>query len=439
MKKLYLLLVLLLPQSVLAIPEISHWTTNKGARVFFIQATEIPMVDVRMVFDAGAARDGDRPGIAAMTNGMLSEGAGSMDADAIAERVDGIGARLSSGSLRDMAWVSLRSLTEERVMQEAVEVVSTVLAQPTFNKKSFERIRKSMLVGLEASKQSPSKQAENAFMEAIYGSHPYASPPEGTEASLNTVTLDEVRDYYRRYYVASNAVLAIVGDLSRAQAEALANKLVGGLKTGKKSSDLPPVPSTSKQLVTVTHPSTQTHVWVGQAGMKRSDPDYFPLYVGNHALGGSGLVSLLSGEVREKRGFAYSVYSYFSPMRELGPFRMALQTKNSQANEALKAMRETTQKFIEVGITEEQLTASKKNITGGFALRLDSNQKLAENLAMIGFYGLPLDYLNNYIGKVESVTAQDVNDAFKRRVNIDEMVTVIVGPESLQTSATTKE
>jgi zinc protease len=439
MKKFFLLLLLLVPQYVLAIPEIQHWTTSNGARVYFTQATEIPMVDVRIVFDAGAARDGDLPGIAAITNGLLEEGAGDMDADAIAERLEGIGAQLGSGSLRDMAWVSLRSLTEERVMSEATEIVSTILAQPSFDKKSFERIRKSMLVGLEASKQSPSKQAENAFMQAIYGTHPYASPPEGTEASINAFTLDDVREHYSNYYVSSNAVIAIVGDLTHSQAQVLAEKLTGGLMVGEKAPDLPPVPTTSKQLVKVTHPSTQTHVWMGQAGMKRSDPDYYPLYVGNHALGGSGLVSLLSEEVREKRGFAYSVYSYFSPMRELGPFQMALQTKNSQASEALKVMSETAQKFIKAGITEEQLTASKKNITGGFALRMDSNKKLAENLAMIGFYGLPLDYLNNYIARVEAVTAKDVNDAFKRRVHPEKMVTVIVGPEPLQTKANAKE
>jgi zinc protease len=244
--------------------------------------------------------------------------------------------------------------------------------------------------------------------------------------------VDEVRDYYNRYYVANNAIVAIVGALSRAQAEALAEVLTANLKTGERAPELPPVPETSKQVVQVDHPSTQTHVWMGQVGMKRADPDYFPLYVGNHALGGSGLVSLLSEEVREKRGFAYSVYSYFSPMRVPGPFQMTLQTRNSQANEASRVMRETAQKFIEDGITEEQLTASRQNITGGFALRLDSNKKLAQYLSMIGFYDLPLDYLNTFNDHVEAVTMQDVKDAFKRRVKVEDMVTVIVGPESSQ-------
>jgi zinc protease len=429
MRKIFLTLVLLLPQAVLAIPEIQHWSMSNGAQVYFSQATEIPMVDARVVFDAGAARDGDHPGIAALTNSLLSEGAGELDADMIAERLDNLGAKLGSGSLRDMAWLSIRSLTEKQVMKEAMELTSLILSKPTFEEQSFERIRKSMLVGIEASKQSPSKLAENAFMQAVYGSHPYASPPEGTEESLNAITVDQIRGYYKQYYVARNAIVAIVGDMSRVQAEQLAELLAGSLESGEKAADLPSVPDTKDATVRVIHPSTQTHVWVGQAGMKRSDPDYFPLYVGNHALGGSGLVSLLSDEVREKRGFAYSVYSYFSPMRELGPFEMALQTKNSHASEALKVMRETTQKFIEVGISDEQLTASKQNITGGFALRLDSNSKLAENLAVIGFYGLPLDYLNRFNERIEAVTVKDVKDAFKRRVKVDDMVTVIVGPE----------
>jgi zinc protease len=187
------------------------------------------------------------------------------------------------------------------------------------------------------------------------------------------------------------------------------------------------------QLIQQTYPSTQTTILMGQPGISRDDPDYFPLYVGNHILGGSGLVSQLSDELREKRGLTYGVYSYFRPMQQLGPYQFALQTRNEKAQEALQVLRDTLTAFIEKGPTEADLASAKQNITGGFALRVDSNSKIADYLAMIGFYDLPLDYLDSFNDKVNAVTVAQIKDAFERRVNADKMLTVLVGGETKQT------
>ena len=176
-------------------------------------------------------------------------------------------------------------------------------------------------------------------------------------------------------------------------------------------------------------PSTQTHIYAGQPGMRRGDPDYFPLYVGNHILCGSGLVSLLMEEVREKRGLSYSVYSYFLPMYELGPFMMGLQTKNTQAKEAGEVLMETVRRFVETGPSEEELTAAKQNITGGFPLRIASNRKVVQYLAMIGFYNLSLDWLSRFNERVEAVSVAKIRDAFRRRVHPERFAVVIVGPD----------
>lgn len=434
-KFIFWILFLLFPQIVFAVPAIQHWTTGNGAKVYFVPAKEIPIVDVRVVFDAGAARDAGKPGLAALTNSLLAEGAGKLDADMIADRLDNVGALLGNGSLRDMAWLSVRSLSDEEVLRNTIGLMSLILSKPTFPESSFKRQQKRMLVGLKAIMQDPSSLAEKAFMKAVYGEHPYASPPDGTEDSLNSLTVDDVKQFHEKFYVANNAVIAIVGDIARFKAEALAEVITGGIKSGEKAPLLPEVKETESQVVRVDFPSKQTHLWVGQRGMKRTDKDYYPLYVGNHAFGGSGLVSLLSDEVREKRGYAYSVYSYFSPMRAEGPFQMALQTKNEHALDAFKVLRDTTKRYISEGISDTQLTASKQNITGGFALRLDSNKKIAEYMTMIGFYGLPLDYLNNFNARIESVTAESVKDAFNRRVKPESMVTVIVGPDNSPVAA----
>jgi len=423
-------LIFLSPPSLLAAVNIQHWTTDNGARVYFVAAPELPMVDLQIIFDAGAARDKGKAGTAVLTNGLLAEGAGDLNANQISERFDELGARFSNDAQRDMANLTLRSLSEEKVLTPALETLALILSQPTFPKDAFEREQKRMLIGLERRKQSPDALADEAFYKGVFKSHPYSVMPSGYENTVPSLTIDELKAFYKRYYVASNSVIAIVGDLDRAKAEQVANTLVAHLPKGAPAEKLPKVANLNEQeTIKLAHPSTQTHILLGQPGMKRGDPDYFALYVGNHILGGNGLVSRLSNEIREKRGLAYSTYSYFLPMRKDGPFQIGLQTRNDQAEEALKVVRETLNNFIENGPTDEELNASKKNITGGFPLRISSNQKILGYIGMIGFYDLPLDYLDTFNEKIQAVSAADIKDAFKRRVHPDTMVTVLVGQE----------
>lgn len=411
-----------------AAPAIQHWQTSNGAEVYFVPAGELPMVDVQIVFDAGAARDGDRPGVARLTNALLDDGAGSLDADAIAERLEGLGAELSTHSHRDMAVVSLRSLSDEQHLDPALETLALILRSPSFPAEALERERRRLLVALQSEQQSPGDIASRTFYRAIYRDHPYAGHPLGTPESLRDLGRGDVQSHHRRYYVARNAVVAVVGALERSQVEALVERLTAELPAGEAAPALPEVePLKQARQIHKEHPSTQTHVRAGQPGMSRDDPDYYPLYVGNHVLGGSGLVSRISEEIREKRGLSYSAYSYFTPMRAQGPYTLGLQTRNEQTAEALRVLRDTLETFIEEGPTAAELSASKKNITGGFPLRLSSNRKIVNNLAMIGFYGLPLDYLDRFPARVEAVSLEDIRDAFRRRVHPGRMVTVTVG------------
>jgi zinc protease len=413
---------------VRAMPSIQHWTTENGAGVYFVPAPELPMVDVRVVFAAGSARDGSLPGLAGLTNGLLDKGAAGLSADAIAEQLDGLGAQLGSGSLRDMAWVSLRSLSDAAHFDPAVGLMVKVLGKPDFNPRDVNRERERTLVALRHADQQPGDIAEYHFYADIYGRHPYASRPIGTEDSLKRITRGNIQAFHHRYYVAANATIAIVGDIDRAGAERLAQRLSAALPAGQPAPPLPDVAPLSKAGEDrVFHPSTQTHVLTGAPGIDRKDPDFFPLYVGNHILGGSGLVSRLYEEIREKRGLSYSVYSAFLPMEKKGPFLLGLQTRNDQLDEALQVLRKTLQQFHDQGPTQAELEAAKKNITGGFALRIDSNSKIVQYLAVIGFYGLPLDYLETFNDKVMAVTREQIRDAFERRVHPDRMETVIVG------------
>ncbi|WP_177420283.1 M16 family metallopeptidase [endosymbiont of Lamellibrachia barhami] len=427
-KLMLLALGWLLSGSLLAGPVIQTWQTANGAKVLYVPAPEIPMVDVRVVFDAGSARDGGSLGVTSLTNTLLTEGAGDWSANEISERLENVGSSLSTGSLRDMAWASVRSLTEQNALNTTLDTLAAVLAQPRFNTEDLERERQATLASLLQDEQSPGTTGKKRLYHLVYGDHPYAPDSEGTTASVKALTRKEIVATYKRLYVARNALVAIVGAVDRGQAEAMAERVVGGLKPGEHSPKLPPVPALKEAVMeTIEFPSTQSHIYVGQPGIRRGDPDYFPLYVGNHILGGSGLVSLLSEEVREKRGLAYSVYSYFLLMRQPGLFQLGLQTKNSQAQQALQILTDTLLQFVEDGPTKSQLTAAKQNITGGFPLRISSNSKIVEYLAVIGFYNLPLDYLDAFTGKIEAVTADQIRSAFRRRVHPDRMVTVRVG------------
>ena len=412
----------------LAMPGIQHWVTDNGARVYFVQAPELPMVDVNITFAAGSVRDDGQAGLAHMTSTLLDMGAAGLSANEIASRMESLGAELTTGSARDMAWVKLRSLSDAAHLQPALTLIADVINSPDFNKADFERERERTLVAIRRSEQSPGTVAGYTFFNQTYGDHPYAPRPSGTVESIAAIKLGELKKFYTRYYVARNAVVSIVGDLDRKAAEQLVNQVIGKLPAGERAAAVPPVPQLkSAQEQRIFHPSAQTHVRMGAPGMHRGDPDYFPLYVGNHVLGGGGLVSRLHNEVREKRGLSYSVNSYFSPMEQDGPYLLSLQTRNDQVDEALSVMRDTLQKFLDKGPTEDELVASKKNITGGFPLRIASNSNILDYLNVIGFYDLPLDYLEVFNDRVMAVTREQIVDAFQRRVKPETMTTIIVG------------
>ncbi|MHB8728470.1 MAG: M16 family metallopeptidase [Sulfuricaulis sp.] len=413
----------------MATPKIQHWTLANGARVYFVETHELPMLQIRAVFDAGSSRDpAGKAGLASLTAAMLDEGAGKFTADDIASQFEGQGAEFGADVDRDMATVSLRSLSDTSLLDPALDLFATVLSVPSFPPASLERLRAQALVSLQKDAESPGAVGEKAFFRALYGAHPYAHDARGDQASLKAIAREDLAAFHRQYYVGANAWLVIVGDVSVQQARDIAQHVVGRLPAGRAVVPLSPVRELRAPVEKkISFPATQTHIYLGQPGMRRGDPDYFPLYVGNYILGGGGLVSRLAVEVREKRGLSYSVYSYFMPLRLPGPFLVGLQTKNDQSQKALKIARQVLADFVAKGPTDEELDAAKKHITGGFPLRMDSNGKIADYLAVIGFYGLPLTYLDDFIPQVEAVTADQVRQAFRRRVHPDKMVTVVVG------------
>ncbi len=420
--------LVLLTTDIYAGPKIESWQASSGARVMFVSAPDLPMLDVRVVFDAGSARDGDKPGLAMLTNAVMTDAGGPWDVDQVADRLESVGAILGAGSRRDMSWASMRTLTDQHPKSVALETLRALLIKPRFDEVDLERSRQAVLVSLRRVEQSPGSIASRDFWKTLYGDHPYASFKRGNEASIKALTRTDLLTHYGRYYTARNAVVVLVGAIDRPEAEAIAEQLTQGLPEGDKAPALVEVtPLLTPVERKIPFASTQSHILLGHPSVSRGDPDYFALYVGNHILGGNGLNSILSDEVREKRGLSYSVYSYFSPMRKPGPFVVGVQTKSSNTQKALDVIHQTLKTYIAEGPSEAQLQAAKQNITGGFPLRISSNGKIIEYLAMIGFYGLPLDYLDVFVARIDAITQAQVKSAFERRVKPEKFVTVVVG------------
>ena len=414
--------------SAFALAPIQHWQTSQGGKVYFVSSPGLPMVDIHLVFDAGSARDGKHHGIAALTASLLDTGAGQWNADQIAQRFDAVGAKYSTATNRDTSWMGLRSLTQDDLLAQALDTFQQIISQPQFTPEQFQRIKEQKFISLEQQQEKPGYLTKKTFYKSIYGEHPYAHLVSGEIATVKEIKLADIKQFYQQYYVANNAVLAIVGDLTEPQARKIAETLFKQLQSGEKAKLLPQVnlPTKSKKQH-INFPSTQTHILAGLPGLRRKDADYFPLYVGNHILGGSGLVSLLFNEIREKRGLAYSAHSYFSPLEQLGPFRIGLQTQNKQSKLAIDIMQKTLADFVKKGPTQEQLIVAQKNLTGGFVLRFDNNKKLLNYVATIAFYQLPLDYLQSFPGKVSLVTVAEIKAAFQRRINTDLLQIISVG------------
>ncbi|HZN27101.1 MAG TPA: pitrilysin family protein [Burkholderiales bacterium] len=413
-----------------ALLPIEHWQTQRGARVYFVRNSDLPMLDASVDFPAGAGFDTrEKSGMANLTARMMRLGAAGLDEDEIARRMADIGAHLSGRFDADRAGVGIRTLSSPKERQQALEMLAAVLSQPEFPAKVLEREKIRLIAALKEADTKPDTIAARTFSRMVYPTHPYGLRSSGEIDTIPKLTREDLAAFHRSHFTVERAVVALMGDITREEAAKVAEALTAKLPSAQgAAAPLPPVPPIENGAEAwVKHPATQSHILIGAPGIRRDDPDYFALFVGNHVLGAGGFTSRLTEEVRQKRGLAYSAYSYFTPMLREGPFVVGMQTQASQAPEALAVVRKTVADFIAEGPTAKELAAAKKNIIGGFPLRIDSNRKIHEYLAVIGFYNLPLTYLDDFTKNVDRVTAEQIKAAFQRRIDPKRMVTVVVG------------
>lgn len=409
---------------------IQSWTASSGALVLFVESHDLAMLDVSVELPAGSARDTPQTsGLASLTQRLLRLGADRMDEDEIARRLADVGANLNTTFDVDRAGYALRTLSSDAEQQQALMVLSRVLQAPSFPEKVLAREKTRVIAGLKEADTKPDIIASRTFARLLFRDHPYALRAMGEPDTVAALTRSDVVGFYRSHYCPDRAVVAIMGDVTRQRAGEIADQLTRDLPAASGPlPPLPPVPPLAASIERdIEHPSAQSHVLTGQPGVARNDPDYFPLLVGNHILGGGGMTSRLYEQVRERRGLSYSVYSTFVPYQQPGPFQIGLQTRRDQAQEAVAVVRKVLADFIANGPTVAELQAAQQNLVGGFALRIDSNQKILNYLAVIGFYRLPLDYLDTFTARIEAVTLEQIRDSFRRRIDPERLATVVVG------------
>ncbi|MDO8459090.1 MAG: pitrilysin family protein [Burkholderiaceae bacterium] len=424
-------------QAAFAALPIEHWTQASGAQVYLVQSPAIPMLDVQLDFDAGSRRDpASKAGLASVTALMLSKGVTAnathpaLDDNQLSEAWADLGASFSASAGADRMSLSLRSLTYPDLLGQATELAARQIGQPAWPATIWQRERERLNAAIKEANTRPAVLAERAFEQAVYGAHPYGF--DTTEASLATISVADMQVAYAAQVQPCRAKVSIVGAVTRAQADVLVGKLLQQLPASA-CSPLPVVAEVEplNQAVDqrIAFDSAQAHVLIGQPGYKRDDPDFFPLLVGNYILGGGGFVSRLTHEVREKRGLSYSVYSNFAPGSHAGAFTLGLQTRPDQAVQAVQVSKDVLAKFVLEGPTELELQAAKDNLIGGFALRIDSNRKLLDNVANIAWNKLPLTYLDTWTQQIAKVTTAQVKAAFQRKLQPEKMVTVVLGGE----------
>jgi zinc protease len=416
--------------------KINHWVHSSGALVYLVEARTIPMIDLQIDWHAGSVNDPKAQlGLAAMTASMIDKGSmlnGRLISEAeVSDRLADLGAGLSFSASAERASMRLRTLSDEKKKVAAIDLASSIIKSPVFDSKILKREQERTVSAIKEADLKPETKLSKEFDRQIYGKHPFSDSP--TITTIQAIKSEDLKRFYAARYAAKGSKVTVVGDIGRVEVDQLLDRLMSSIpKEAKEQQQVPDVlrfdkSKESNLIIKIPHDAQQAHISMGMPAIARKDSDYFPILVGNYILGGGGFVSRLMKEVREKRGLAYSVYSYVAPGRQIGPYVAGMQTQKAQAELAGDVMKKTIGDFIENGPTDEELQAAKNNLVNGFPLRIDSNRKILDNVSSIAWNDLPLDTLDQWTNQLRQVTKDQVTAAFKKNLDVNQMVTVVVG------------
>lgn len=419
------------------VPTIQHFKTKAGVPVRFVQTTALPIVDIDLRFNAGSARDGSIRqngfGIANMTATMLTQGSKKLDESEFTRAVETLGINLNSSAYKDMFIVSLRSLSDDKHLLPAIDLMTQMLNEPAFNDDVLARNKARLLVGLQQQKQDPNSLASIAFSQALYDGHPYAHPSAGTLESVPNIDKQQLLDFKDRYLVAANASIAMTGNLTLAQAKKLADDITTEMPTGQSAPELPePKPLAQAKQIHIPFPSTQTTVLMGQLGSKRAtnpkdQQQQTNFAVGNDVMAGGDFNARLMTEIRQNLGYTYGISGSMNPMLARGPYQIGFSTRNDKARAAIDASLDVINDTLDKGITSDEIRLTTENLKNSFPMGFASNAGINGLLGMMNFYQLPNSYLSDYVNRIDQVNLAGVNQTMRETLQPDNFLIVTVG------------
>lgn len=404
-----------------------------GITAWLVEEKAVPLMAMNFSFRSGSAHDPEgREGAAEFLTGMMDEGAGDMLAEEFQRKRDELAFRMSFSADSDFFEGSFQTLTRNR--KASVDLLKLAITSPRFDPEPLERVRQQFLLNVKDKQQDPQSIAWRVWVQKAMPGDPYARPGDGTEASMSAMTAEDLRATHRRIFNRDTLQVAVVGDISAAELAPLLDEIFGGLPASAPRQELPPAKlAAGPQQQVIARDMPQSVIVFGYEGILRSDPDFIPAFVMSEILGGGGLSSRLSEEIREKRGLTYGVSFGLSPMERAGLYVGMLQTRNESAGDALAVTREVLAKMAAEGPTQAELDEAKTYLTGSYALRFSSNAAIARQLLGLQQQNFGIDYVERRNALVEAVTLEQVKAQARRLLHPDRLIVTVVGrPEGLE-------
>ncbi len=416
-----------LPAQASTLPKRSVLTN--GLVLLTSEQRALPMVAIELLIDAGSRLEPvHQAGLANLTSRLLTYGTARRNARQISETLDFIGASLTTGASENVASISMTVLKKD--LATGLELLAEILTSSTFPRAEIDRQKQAVIGAIKAQEEDPGAVAGRAFAAALFPQSPYGRPVEGTEGSVKSLQAQSLKDFFSRFYRPNRSIISVVGDVSEQEISRALNQALPGWTKGAASVPPPPPATIGAPQSTRLHKElTQANIILGHAGVPRRHPDYYAIQVMNYILGGGGFSSRAMDSIRNERGLAYSVYSYFSADQSHGSFQFVMQTKNESAGEAIRLAQDEIRKLREQSVSEQELSDAKNYLTGSFPLRFDTNRRVAGFLGQVELFGLGLDFANRYGELIGNVTREDVLRVAKQFLQPEKLITVIVGDQ----------
>jgi len=430
--------VVILTTGYAAAVQVERVVSKGGIEAWFVRDSSVPILSIEFLFRGGAALEPDnKAGLANLVSSLLDEGAGDMDSQTFQSRLQNLSIQLGFDAGYDSFSGSLKTLTRNK--DEAVRLLRLAMMEPRFDKDAIERMTGEIVASIKQRALRPGYLASRVWQQAVFPNTPYGRPLSGTEATLKNIKVDDLRTFVKGNLTRDRLIIGVCGDITAEELGVLLDKVFGGLPAKGVALDVPMVaPKGLGSTFVLNQQVPQSVAIFGLPGLTRTDPDFYAAYVMNHILGGGSFSSWLYDEVREKRGLAYSIYSYLQPRKE-APFWMgSVATANAGMAKSVELIRAQVKRMREQGVTDEELKNAKLYINGSYPLRFTSSDRIASSLMHIQYDHLGIDYLDRRTGYIDAVTKEDIARVAKRFLDPSKLTFSVVGePTGLKATAKT--